>query len=59
MINNLSPNPISQINRIHNLSINNSINFKSFGIRYEHEIDELNKVRDYGDVDDDDNTFQI
>ena len=51
------PNPTSQINRIHNLSINNSINFHSLRIRYEHEIDDLNKVIDYGDVDDD--TYQI
>jgi len=36
------PNPISQINKIHNLSINNSINFNSLRIRYEHEIDDLN-----------------
>ena len=50
-------NPISQINRIHNLSVNNSINFNSLRIRYEHEIDDLNKAIDYGDVDDD--TFQI
>jgi len=51
------PNPISQINRIHNLSINNSINFNSLRIRYDHEIDDLNKVIDFGVVDDD--TFQI
>ena len=37
--------------------INNSIKFNSLRLRYEHEINDLNKVIDFGDVDDD--TFQI
>ena len=52
-----SLNSVSNIIRIHNLSINNSIRFNSLRIRYEHEIDDLIKEIKIGDADDD--TFQI